>query len=190
MIGVRDPPPSAGSPRRRRCSSTRRDRRRVFLCGIGAIGLTRTSTSPFGNTPSKPKPSLLQRLRNLASLSRPFPREDRRAASQTSSLVVARSTPCKMRLEIEAKLEFADHDDREIVALQRHQIAVSNLALDDKAEPSLRKTLTGPDKGDVCARIVLTSSDRFIPCLDSAFSRERLRILNRRTESPSPSVMT
>jgi hypothetical protein len=26
------------------------DRRRVFLRGIGAVGLTRTSTSPFGNT--------------------------------------------------------------------------------------------------------------------------------------------
>jgi hypothetical protein len=38
-------------------------------------------------------------------------------------------------LEIEGQLEFADHDDREIVSLQRDQIAVSNLALDDKAEP-------------------------------------------------------
>ena len=58
--------------------------RTAFLRGIGAVELTRTSTWPFGNTPSNPKPSLLQRLRNLASLSRPLPREERRAASQTS----------------------------------------------------------------------------------------------------------
>jgi hypothetical protein len=36
-------------------------------------------------------------------------------------------------LEIEGQLEFADHDDRQIIALQRDQIAASNLAFDDKA---------------------------------------------------------
>ena len=41
--------------------------------------------------------------------------------------------PLQDELEIEGQLEFADHDDREIVSLQRDQIAVSNLALDDKA---------------------------------------------------------
>ena len=122
MIGVRDPPPSAGSPRRWRCSSTRRDRRQGFLRGIGAVELT--GPQQIGNTPSNPKPSILQRLRNLTSLSRPLPRDERRAASQTSSLAVARSTPCKIELEIEGQLEFADHNDREIVSLQRDQIAV------------------------------------------------------------------
>ena len=39
-----------------------------------------------------------------------------------------------------------DHDDREIVSLQRHQIAVSNLALDDKAEP-FEEGLDRPIKG-------------------------------------------
>jgi hypothetical protein len=33
-------------------------------------------------------------------------------------------------LEIERQIEFADHDDREIVALQCHQIAASNLAFE------------------------------------------------------------
>jgi hypothetical protein len=48
--------------------------------------------------------------------------------------------------EIEGQLEFADHDDREIVSLQRHQIAASNLALDDKTQP-LEKDLDRPIKG-------------------------------------------
>ena len=43
--------------------------------------------------------------------------------------------PLQDELEIEGQLEFADHDDREIISLQRDQIAVSNLALNDKAEP-------------------------------------------------------
>jgi hypothetical protein len=37
--------------------------------------------------------------------------------------------------EIEGQLEFADHDDRWVVALQRHQIAASDFAFDDEAEP-------------------------------------------------------
>src|ERR1700722_10085212 len=50
-------------------------------------------------------------------------------------------------LEIEGQREFADHDDREIVALQRDQIAASNLALDDEAEPfeeDLDRSIKGP----------------------------------------------
>jgi hypothetical protein len=46
----------------------------------------------------------------------------------------------------EGQLEFADHDNREIVSLQRDQIAVSDLALDDKAE-SLEEDLDRPIKG-------------------------------------------
>ena len=38
-------------------------------------------------------------------------------------------------LEIEGQLEFADHDDRRVVALQRQQIAASDFAFDDEAEP-------------------------------------------------------
>jgi hypothetical protein len=49
------------------------------LRGIGAVGLINTSTSPFERTPSKPKPSLRQRFRNLASFSRPFECDERRA---------------------------------------------------------------------------------------------------------------
>jgi hypothetical protein len=119
MIGVRDPPPSTGSPRQLQCSSTRRDRRPGFLRGIGAVGPTNTSTSPSVRTPSEPKPSLRQRLRNLASFSRPFARDERRAASQTSSHAAARSTPCKTSLELEGQLKLADHDDRRIIAPQR-----------------------------------------------------------------------
>ena len=36
--------------------------------------------------------------------------------------------------EIEGQLEFADHDDRRVVALQRQQIAASDFAFDDEAE--------------------------------------------------------
>ena len=54
--------------------------------------------------------------------------------------------PLQDELEIEGQLEFADHDDREIVALQRDQIAVSNLAPDDKAEP-FEEDLDRPIKG-------------------------------------------
>jgi hypothetical protein len=66
-----------------------------FLCGIGALGLTNTSTAPFDHAPSKPKPSLRQRFRNRASLGRPFSRDEWQAASQTSSHAAARSTPAR-----------------------------------------------------------------------------------------------
>jgi hypothetical protein len=85
-------------------------------------------------------------LRNRASLSRPFRRDETRAASQTSSLAAARSTPCKNKLEIESQLEFADHYDRGLVALQRHQIAAADLAFDHKAEP-FKEGLDRPIKG-------------------------------------------
>ena len=142
MIGVRDPPPSAGSPRRRRCSSTRRDRRRGFLRAIGAVGLTSTSTSPFGNTPSKPNPRLLQRLRNLPSLSRPLPRDEMQAASQTSSLVVARSTPCKMssRLKVSLSSQITTTGRSSPFNATRSQPPTSPLTT--KPSPS-RKALTG-----------------------------------------------
>ena len=109
MIGVHDPPPSTGSPCRRRCSSTRRDRRPGFFRGIGAVGLTSTSISLFGNTPSKPKPSLLQRLRNLASLSRPFPRR-REASGQPNFVAGGRPVdPLQDELEIESQLQPRHH---------------------------------------------------------------------------------
>ena len=38
-------------------------------------------------------------------------------------------------LEIESQFEFADHDDRRVVALQRQQIAASDFAFDDEPEP-------------------------------------------------------
>jgi hypothetical protein len=95
MIGFRDAPPPTGSPRPRLCSSTRRDRQPGVLRGIGDMGLTNTSTSPLDRTPSRLKTSLRQRFRDLASFSRPFPRDESRAASQTSSHTAARSTPGK-----------------------------------------------------------------------------------------------
>ena len=47
--GVRDPPPSTGSPFPRWCSSTRRDRRRGFYVATAQLDLIRTPISPFGN---------------------------------------------------------------------------------------------------------------------------------------------
>jgi hypothetical protein len=64
------------------------------FCGIDAVGLTNTSTSPFDHTPSKPKPSLRQRFQTSRRLRAPS-RDEQRAASQTSSHAAARSTPCR-----------------------------------------------------------------------------------------------
>jgi hypothetical protein len=38
-------------------------------------------------------------------------------------------------LEVESQLKLADHDDRRIIAPQRQEIAASNLAFDNEAEP-------------------------------------------------------
>ena len=38
-------------------------------------------------------------------------------------------------LEIEGQFGFADHYDRRVVALQRQQIAASDFAFDNEAEP-------------------------------------------------------
>ncbi len=43
--------------------------------------------------------------------------------------------PLQDEFEVEGQFEFADHDDRGAVALQRQQIAASDFALDDEAEP-------------------------------------------------------
>src|SRR5271165_993754 len=60
----------------------------------------------------------------------------REASGQPNFVAGGRAVdPLQDELEIEGQLEFADHDDGEIVALQRYQIAASNLAFDDKAEP-------------------------------------------------------
>jgi hypothetical protein len=48
--------------------------------------------------------------------------------------------------ELTAEFLLAHHDDGEIVALQRQQIAASNLALDDKAE-RFEEDLDRPIKG-------------------------------------------
>ena len=55
--------------------------------------------------------------------------------------------PLQDELEIEGELEFADHDDREVVSFQRDQIAVSIGALNDKTEPfeeDLDRLIKGP----------------------------------------------
>jgi hypothetical protein len=105
----------------------------------------------------------------------------REASGQPNFVASGRPVdPLQDELEIEGQLEFADHDDRQIIALQRDQIAASNLALDDKTEP-FEEDLDRPRR-DI-SRIVLTS-DRFIPAW--AFSSERPLLLNRRTESPWP----
>jgi len=55
----------------------------------------------------------------------------REASGQPNFVASGRPVdPLQDELEIEGQLEFADHDNREIVSLQRDQIAVSNLALD------------------------------------------------------------
>jgi hypothetical protein len=118
----------------------------MFFRGIGADGLTKISTWPFGSTPSNPKPSILQRLRNLASLSRPLPAR-REASGQPNFVASGRLVDTLQdELEIEGQLEFSDHDDRKIVSLQGDKIAVPNLALDDKAEP-FEEDLDRPIKG-------------------------------------------
>jgi hypothetical protein len=71
MIGVRDPLPSAGSPRRRRWLLDEAGSAAVFCAASVQSDSPGPHLGPFGTTPSKPKPCLLQRLRNLASLSRP-----------------------------------------------------------------------------------------------------------------------
>jgi hypothetical protein len=48
-------------------------------------------------------------------------------------------------VEIEGQLEFADHDQRRVAALQRQQIAAADLTLDDEAEP-FKKGLDRPIK--------------------------------------------
>src|SRR5580693_1529828 len=71
----------------------------------------------------------------------------REASGQPNFVASGRPVdPLQDELEIEGQLEFADHDDREIVALQRYQIAASNLALDDEAEP-FEEDLDRPIKG-------------------------------------------
>jgi hypothetical protein len=135
MIGFRDPPPSAGSPRRRRCSSTRRDRRRGFLRGNGADGLIRTSTSLFGRYPEQAKTELFTKIAKSGIAFTPFTAG--RETSGQPNFVAGGCTvdPLQDELEIEDQLEFADHDDRRVVALQRHQIAASDFAFDEEAEP-------------------------------------------------------
>jgi hypothetical protein len=60
----------------------------------------------------------------------------RAASGQPDFITSGRAIdPLQDELEIEGQLEFADHDDRWVVALQRQQIAASDLAFDDEAEP-------------------------------------------------------
>ena len=142
MTGAREPPPSTGSPWRRWCSSTSRDRRRGSLRGMGAVGLTRISTRPAVVTPSMPKPSRRQRLRNLASLSRPLRRGERRAASHTSSPAAARSTPCSTssRLKVSFSSPITTTGGSSPLSATRSQPPTSPLAA--KPRPS-RKLFTG-----------------------------------------------
>jgi len=134
MIGVRDPPPSAGSPSaavlldetgsaagifaRHRCGRTYQDLN-FAIRQYPEQAETEPSTQV-----AKPGVALT-----------PLPAR-REASGQPNFVASGRPVdPLQDELEIEGQLEFADHDDREIVALQRHQIAASNLAFDDKAEP-------------------------------------------------------
>ncbi len=180
---LRDPPPSTGSPRRRRCSSTRRDRRPGFLRGIGAVGLTNTSISPFDRTPSNPNPSLRQRLRNLASFSRPFSRDERRAASQTSSHAAARSTPCQTSSRLNVSLSSPITTTSGSPSLQRQQIAASYLTFDNEAEPF--------EEGlDRAIEQRLQNRPPGSSQLEPSFGRLRLQSLKCRTVSSSSAAAT
>jgi hypothetical protein len=172
IIGFRDPPPSTGSPRRRRCSSTRRDRRPGFLRGIGAVGLTNTSTSPFDRTPSKPKPSRRQRLRNRAFVFTPL--VTRRTACGEPNFIACGSAidPLQNELEVEGQLKLADHDDRRMIGPQRQQIAPSDLTFDNEAEP-FEEGLDRP----IEQRLQNRSPDLFQ--LEASFRRLRLQSLKR-----------
>ncbi len=60
----------------------------------------------------------------------------REASGQPNFVASGRPVdPLQDELEIECQFEFADHDDRRIVALQRQQIAAFDFAFDDEAEP-------------------------------------------------------
>ena len=112
VIGVRGPPRSTGSPFRRWCSSTRWDRRRGFLRGNGAVGLDQNPDFAIRQYPEQAKAELSAKVAKSDVLSRPFPREARRAASQTSSQTGVPSTasPPKSRSDTwrpDAVVQFA-----------------------------------------------------------------------------------
>ena len=135
MIGRRDPPPMAGSPCRRLCSSIRRERRRGSRRGAGATGLKSTCTAPRSVTPSRPKPSRRQRLRNrrvgLATLTA------RRHGRRQPHLVARRDAVDALQheFEIEAELEFANDNDRRLAGAQGQEVAAADFAFDGKTQP-------------------------------------------------------
>jgi hypothetical protein len=43
--------------------------------------------------------------------------------------------PLQNELEVESQLKLADHDDRWLIAPQRHEIAASDFTFDNEAEP-------------------------------------------------------
>ena len=82
---------------------------------------------------AKTEPSAKVAKPGVAFTPFPFRRE---ASGQPNFVAGGRAVdPLQDEFEIEGQLEFADHDDRRVVVLQRQQIAASNFAFDDEAEP-------------------------------------------------------
>jgi hypothetical protein len=108
-----------------------------------------------------PNPSLRQRLRNLASFSRPLAWTK---GEREPNFVACASPiyPLQNELEVEGLLKFANHDDGWIITPQRQQIAATDLTFDNEAEP-FEKGLNRPIE-----QRLQNGSPRFVPNLSQA----------------------
>jgi hypothetical protein len=139
-------------------------------------GTHHTSTSPFERTPSKPKPSLRQKVAKPRVVFTPL--RARRKASGEPNFIACGSAidPLQNEFEVGGQLELADHGDGRIIAHQRKQIAASDFTFDNEAEP-FEESL---DRSDV-SRIVLP----FRPSSKASFGRLSLQSVKGRPSSPA-----
>src|SRR5271169_1875552 len=113
------------------------------------------------------------------------PLRARRKASSEPNFVACGSAidPLQNELEVEGQLKLADHDDRRIIALQRQQIAASDLTFDNKAEP-FEEGLDRPIEER------LQNGSPGLSELEPSFGLLHLQSLKRRTASSSGTVAT
>jgi hypothetical protein len=113
------------------------------------------------------------------------PLRARRKASSEPNFVACGSAidPLQNELEVEGQLKLADHDDRRIIALQRQQIAASDLTFDNKAEP-FEEGLDRPIEQR------LQNGSPGLSELEPSFGLLHLQSLKRRTASSSGTVAT
>jgi hypothetical protein len=143
MIGVRDPPPSTGSPRRRRCSSTRQGSAAGNFCAASA----------HWDSPTRPPrhSTTLRASRNRAfgkgsETARRLDAPSRATSGKRRAKLRRmrqRDRPLQDELKIEGQLEFADHDDRRVIAPQPNRSQPPISPLTTKPSPS-RKVLDRP----------------------------------------------